>query len=316
MSSQKKYYVYPPEVRGIKYNGNEVNRLYLNGREVYDANRMTFKVTTNSEAKFGFSHYCDQEHFISVQLKGLGSDSWAYMRWNDSKRNAGWSTYTYKGSMAKPNKDYVLSVKIIPIIGKPISRLMLGNQNTYSKLKAIYSWGGGVEITGLHYVFRNAHYDIEEVPDYLPKSCTSLRGLFTNCTRGIPKNIEKWDTSRVKDLAYTFFQANMGKIRVGQWDVGSLQDGAYTFYESSLNENLGGWRPKNATTLKKMMYRTEKNVSCDLRNWCIPKVNRAEETEFAYRSPFALTRKRSFGRYRYYYWLAPTLPQFGDTRCR
>lgn len=315
MSHQKQYYVYPPEVRGIKYNGSEVNRLYLNGREVYDANRMAFKITTDSEARFGFRHYCDQEHYISVHVKGLGSEFNVFMYWGTSKRNAGWHSYWYKGNVAKPNKDYVLSVKIIPIIGKPISDFKLGSQNTFSKLKAIYSWGGGVEITGLNYAFQNASYDIEEVPDYLPKSCTSLRGLFSGC-RSIPKNIEKWNTSRIKDMGYTFYRANMDGIRIGQWDVGSLQDGAYTFYDSNLNENLGEWRPKNATTLRRMMYRTTRNTSCDLRNWCIPKVNRAEENEFAKFAPFARMRGRSFGNYYFYYYNHPKSPQFGVTSCR
>lgn len=308
----EKYYLYPPDVRGIKFNGNEVKRLYVNGTLAFDADRIVFKVTTNSQARFGFNYYYSTDHYINVELKGIGSESNFFGYWRTTARGSGSFNYWYSHGSIKPNRDYILSIKVFPKRSQGTFKLKYNNG--YSKLKAIYSWGEH-PILSLASLFANLTTNVEELPNSLPNGCREIMDLFFGVRGRLPDNISRWDVSKVTNMQGTFYKCAMNGFSIKNWDVRSMQNGSYMFYLSDLNENLGNWRPRNATNLFRMMHSTYKNTSCDLRNWCIPSVPSDQKIHFAYGSPFAKTTTSSWRSRRTYYHLSSKLPKFGIRSC-
>ena len=287
--SSTPHYLFPPTVNGINYNGQPVDRLYVNGSLAYDAEWLVYSMTADAEGKLAFQHYYSQPHKFYFEVKGLGYSSNhnvpIHWKFPPASRNSGWQLWWYGGYV--PNREYMIRVKVVSTnnvdgvfhLGDP------GHGVAERKLTAIHSWGTH-PINTLYRLFKDATNDVNYIPDHLPRGCVSLYDTFRSYTGTMHSNISLWDVSKVEMMYGTFSFCQMKGINVENWFPDSLVNGNYMFIWSSINQDLGGWRPKNAISLYQTMHGCSKNTKSNLSNWCCEKVPASQLSLFGKLSPF------------------------------
>lgn len=82
-----------------------------------------------------------------------------------------------------------------------------------------------------------------------------------------------WNTSRVSDIEYMFYNATEFNQYIGNWNLSNISKMRYLFYNaSSFNQNIGDWSPYiiNITDMNNMFYNAvqfNNNGNTSIGNW-------------------------------------------------
>ena len=111
---------------------------------------------------------------------------------------------------------------------------------------------GNIGLTDLSYAFY-ACSNLEILPDVLPSTVTTLKGMFRNSNFYKPNNMYKWNTSSVTDMSYMFYNASKFNSVIGTWNTSSVTDMSYMFANAyDFNQPLNDWDVSNVTDMSYM----------------------------------------------------------------
>ncbi|WP_434325285.1 BspA family leucine-rich repeat surface protein [Mycoplasma capricolum] len=106
--------------------------------------------------------------------------------------------------------------------------------------------------------------NVKKVPSFLPKMITSLESAFKGNLNKTIEGIESWDTSNVKSLYQTFFDANNFNGDITKWQTHNVEDFNYMLSgANSFDRNLSKWkvnkRPFQVGFAKNSTFDNKKN---------------------------------------------------------
>jgi surface protein len=71
-------------------------------------------------------------------------------------------------------------------------------------------------------------------------------------------HIGKWDTSKVTDMSWMFYDANNFNQDISNWNTSNVIDMSKMFYNANeFNEDIGGWDTSNVTIMTQMFQGAE-----------------------------------------------------------
>jgi trimeric autotransporter adhesin len=109
--------------------------------------------------------------------------------------------------------------------------------------------------------------NLEEVPDSIPSTTTSLRGAFRECIIFNDSSISTWDTSNVTSMSSMFRSAELFDQDIGGWDTSNVTDMRSMFRNAeSFNQDIGGWDTSNVTNMNNM-FRNAESFNQDIGGW-------------------------------------------------
>ena len=103
------------------------------------------------------------------------------------------------------------------------------------------------KITAMSSLFFELNIRNIKIDKWNMSNVESTRNMFVGHKEFTGSGLENWDVSRVKDMAYMFFDCN------------------------TLNCNLSNWNISNVTDMNAMFYCCT-SFDCDLSSWCISDV--------------------------------------------
>ncbi|QVJ96676.1 DUF285 domain-containing protein [Mycoplasma mycoides subsp. capri] len=125
---------------------------------------------------------------------------------------------------------------------------------------------------------------IKKVPNVLPKQITSLKNAFENNINITISGIEHWDTSRIEDMQWMFFEAKNFNQPIGNWDVSNVIDMNGMFYgATSFNQDISEWNVSNVTDMWGMFYGAE-NFNQPIGKWDVSNVKNKNNMLFGAKS--------------------------------
>ena len=84
--------------------------------------------------------------------------------------------------------------------------------------------------------------------------------------------LESWDTSKVKDMAYMFYNQTLFNEDISSWNVANVRNMAYMFFGAKVfNQPLNRWNVANVKDMKFMFANTE-SFNQPLENWNVRNV--------------------------------------------
>jgi hypothetical protein len=131
----------------------------------------------------------------------------------------------------------------------------------------------------LSFVFENSKaFDISE---WNVAGVTNMKGIFKNAKGKIKDfNIEKWNTAKVKDFSFAFYNTNLegvslkkwnileannmnsmfaktrntSKLEISKWNVDEVSDLGSMFRQSQFNHDVSHWVINSDTNTNRMFY--------------------------------------------------------------
>jgi len=154
----------------------------------------------------------------------------------------------------------------ITISGNTLQGWRFNNGGDKAKITDVSNWGT-FELVDSEAFYGCANLIVTATDS--PKSISTLKNTFANCTTTSSPDLSAWDTSSVTD-AQGFLYFSNWNADVEAWDVSSIT----TFYgfgwSSNLDRNLGDWNIANATSfyffLRAAAFSTE-NYDATLIGW-------------------------------------------------
>ncbi|WP_434343643.1 BspA family leucine-rich repeat surface protein [Mycoplasma sp. 06067-C1-B144P-99-0482-3] len=106
-----------------------------------------------------------------------------------------------------------------------------------------------------------------EVPAYLPPFITNLSGAFSQLKSSSVKNLDKWDTSNVKNMRYMFIYADKFNQDISNWNTSNVTNMEFMFYGAdAFNQDISNWNVNNVTKWSHFNW----NYGNYYRKWQIP----------------------------------------------
>jgi surface protein len=142
----------------------------------------------------------------------------------------------------------------------------------------------------------NLNINASDIPD-LSKATSMLR-MFQDCqSLNSPANIGNWNTSKITNMAYIFYEARIFNQNISGWNTSAVTNMSYMFSNASVfnqpignwdtskvtnmtgmfssakafNQNIGDWDTQNVTDMSFMFYGTE-TFNQNINNWNTSKV--------------------------------------------
>ncbi|MFX1237824.1 MAG: BspA family leucine-rich repeat surface protein [Promethearchaeota archaeon] len=140
------------------------------------------------------------------------------------------------------------------------------------KLLEISQWGCLKIGNSGKYFLGCENLDITALDSLNLTGTTDLSGTFGSChnLETIP-NINKWDTSKVTNMAGMFSEAYVFNEFMGDWDVSSVTDMGYLFYYAvNFNQDIGGWDVSSVRDMSAMF--TYSSFNQDIGGWDVSNV--------------------------------------------
>ena len=112
---------------------------------------------------------------------------------------------------------------------------------------------------------------------YPMKDSDELREAVTLWLRDESKAITKygyirlWDTSKVTDMSYMFYDAKEFNEDISLWDTSNVTDMSYMFQCTNFNQDIGVWDTSNVTNVS-WMFHDAYNFNQDIGRWDTSKV--------------------------------------------
>ena len=109
------------------------------------------------------------------------------------------------------------------------------------------------------------------VPEYLPKSMTSMYGIFARAT-AFNQDISGWDTSNVTSMSMMFYGATAFNQDISGWDTSNVTNMSSMIQDAtSFNQDISAWNTSNVTNMGSM-FRGATVFNQNLSTWKVPKI--------------------------------------------
>jgi len=83
-----------------------------------------------------------------------------------------------------------------------------------------------------------------------------------------------WDTSKVTDMSYMFFEASTFNQDISRWNTSNVTDMSFMFFEAStFNQDISRWNTSRVTKMK-AMFRGATLFNQDISRWDTSRVQR------------------------------------------
>lgn len=257
------YLTFKEDLKIIK-DGKEIIRMYKDGKPIDEIR------------KNGVLVWCPKIEAYAEYTNGVLTFRYDYRRGHYS------TTYSMPKNNGKP--AWLTNAS-------SITTVMFNKSFRYYKPTSCYGWFYGCTV--LTSVDNIEYLDTSE--------CTTIAGLFGNCSSltnldlssldtskvtamnnvfyGCKKlsniNVANWNTSKVLTLTRAFSGCSaLTTLDVSKWDVGNVQNMSYTFYRCSALKNIdvSSWNTYNVTNMGYMFYECSKLSSLDVSNWDVSSV--------------------------------------------
>ncbi|PZU17018.1 MAG: hypothetical protein DI589_26630, partial [Shinella sp.] len=166
------------------------------------------------------------------------------------------------------------------------------------RLVDVAQWGTA-QWTTMESMFQkciNLNINASDIPD-LSKATSMLR-MFQGCqSLNSPANIGNWNTSKITNMAYIFYEAKIFNQNISGWNTSAVTNMSYMFTNASVfnqpignwdtskvtdmtgmfssakafNQNIGDWNTQNVTNMSFMFYGTD-TFNQNINNWNTSKV--------------------------------------------
>ena len=81
-------------------------------------------------------------------------------------------------------------------------------------------------------------------------------------------HISLWNTSKVTDMSYMFYNANNFNEDIGNWDTSKVTDMSYMFYNANnFNKDISKWDTSKVTDMRYMFYDATNFNQYYISNW-------------------------------------------------
>ena len=125
-------------------------------------------------------------------------------------------------------------------------RIYFNNSGDKNKIISIDQWGD-IQWSSMQKAFMG---------------CSNLAGTFSDTP----------DLSKVTDMSYMFWGANVFNHPIGDWNVSHVTKMKHLFNAAfQFNQDIGNWDVSNVTTMEKMFYRAH-SFNQDIGNWDVSSV--------------------------------------------
>ena len=109
------------------------------------------------------------------------------------------------------------------------------------------------------------------VPDYFPKSITSMNNMFT-ADMAFNQDISGWDTSNVTTMSQMFRNARVFNQPIGNWNTSKVINMFDMFGNATaFNQDIGNWNISNVTDMS-YMFQNATAFNQNLSTWKVPKI--------------------------------------------
>ncbi|OJX53193.1 MAG: hypothetical protein BGO88_15685, partial [Flavobacterium sp. 38-13] len=142
----------------------------------------------------------------------------------------------------------------------------------------------------------NLNITASDIPNL--SGATSMSRMFQGChSLNSPVNIGNWNTSKITNMAYLFYEAKIFNQNISGWNTSAVTNMSYMFSNASVfnqpignwdtskvtnmisvftsakafNQNIGDWNTQNVTNMSFMFYGTD-TFNQNINNWNTSKV--------------------------------------------
>ncbi|EAJ2975749.1 TPA: BspA family leucine-rich repeat surface protein [Campylobacter jejuni] len=128
------------------------------------------------------------------------------------------------------------------------------------------------KITDMSELFKNStRTDFSGIEKWNTSKVTNMAGMFWFCER-FNQDLSSWDVSNVKNMSGMFYNCYYFNQPLGDWDVGKVENMKEMFHGClSFNQNISKWDVSSVGDMESMFYCCE-NFNQDLSSWDVSKV--------------------------------------------
>ncbi len=197
----------------------------------YNGELALYYTLNGVDHRIDLSSYIDSNNYVKVNWDELGITKLSNIRFNNGK-NPG------------PGLQKVLKFDVNKI-GATDLHSCFARSTTLSDVSAITLW------------------DTSEF--------TNISGMFMSCAGLTNIDVSNFDTSKVTDMSYTFYNSGLTEIDVSHWDTRNVIDMNHMFQNSRIkNLDLSNWKTENVTDMSYMFGSssiTSQLESINISNW-------------------------------------------------
>ncbi|WFQ89896.1 BspA family leucine-rich repeat surface protein [Mycoplasma feriruminatoris] len=127
---------------------------------------------------------------------------------------------------------------------------------------------------------RQIPYYVKKVPEQLPEEIESLYRAFAHRYKKqdhpIVTGFEKWNTSKIKDMSYVFYDNEIIDADLSQWKTNNVTN-MQGMFKNAVKFNNGDkplrWKTDNVENMEEM-FNGATNFNQDLKDWNVDKVKK------------------------------------------
>ena len=110
-----------------------------------------------------------------------------------------------------------------------------------------------------------------EVPNYIPTSVQSMRGMFEGC-HDLTCDLSEWNVFNVKNMSRMFSKCFYFNSDISKWNVSNVED-MYCMFDNchKFNSDISKWNVSNVRDISFIFYNCL-NFSSDLSKWNVSNV--------------------------------------------
>ncbi|MCE6959378.1 DUF285 domain-containing protein [Cereibacter sphaeroides] len=122
-------------------------------------------------------------------------------------------------------------------------------------------------VTDLSYAFQNSSGALDGVQAWAIDQVTTLKGTFSGST--FNRDISRWNTANVTDMAALFDGDAAFNQAIGGWDTARVRSFATMFREAdAFTADISGWQVPDVRDMTSMFHGND-GFSGDLSSWCL-----------------------------------------------
>ncbi|MCK9234847.1 MAG: BspA family leucine-rich repeat surface protein [Gammaproteobacteria bacterium] len=114
---------------------------------------------------------------------------------------------------------------------------------------------------------------LTKVPNYLPRSVTSLAGVLSSSVILTGEELQFWDVSNVNTLISAFQECRQLRANLANWNISNVTSLENTFHSTwNMNFDFSHWNTGNVITMQNMLHNSRAMVGTGMEHLDVSKV--------------------------------------------